>query len=1223
MVKDSPIQPHATGDDDNSNAAQPVRKRDILRSLCCILRSKSKGLKNKSSNQSLNTQDHAQVTGLSFIASQPASIPTRISHSASLSTSAANTTTVPSTGQKSISGIFSEDLPKPTIKTHLPDALDLIEMTQQLVYTQRLIRNGRLVIPPEAAAISVAPTTEPIDESQGITITESNIPRAQGEQEWIPNETERTWIGAQDHIQQHHFCELVKNVVAEFIKDDLKGSATIAEVVILGPILDSDTYRILLNCLIVKCKQDISFNSLLLQGLVQLIEDASPDYLEHGDLVDTLTVLQESLKRLHKSSSEQKELAKDKSPSADMPASKHTLSLNSKTSFDHLCQIIIAISRLLNVMVINEVKNVDRIGVHQSLVISLSELEDITDPFLQFQIQYALQASQYIADDESISQEILRFGGNVSVLTLGASNICKLDPETLFNNLDILREAAEEAHAVTKQFPKGQEGFQQGRSGSAHNLFNGIHAGSRHEWYLTLLFARTFVRHGQLAKFNRTICGARCGDNQAFQLGVCQILGELAMDPLWSTTIRQQAVDFLVALISPTIGWKQHLVVQEWVLAILTQLTDLLDADVKDYVQKALQDLAQESAFATPITATTSTSFALSSRFPLPESSPLLVRAQKISYLEYDLHEYRILRIEESHQGIYIPPMAKANLKARDDSLFSLIDKVEEFLTSKREVMLILGDSGAGKSTFNRHLEHQLWTNYTIGGPIPLYINLPVIHDPEEDMISKQLQMHYFSEEHIQEMKQHREFILICDGYDESQLTANLHKSNHLNQDDQWRAKMIISCRTQFLGPISLDQFAPQGDHYQHPTLGLFQEAVIVPFSNIQVEDYVTRYVPLEPRPWVIGDYMRMLTTIPNLMDLVRNPFLLTLALETLPDITKGKKNLSTIKIARVQLYDAFVARWLSVNKRRLESNALSAQDRDIFDQLLDAGFVSMGVDYSTRLASEIFDKQGGKLVVQYVQPEDQSTWKAEFFGSEPVTRLLRESSPLTRTDNMFRFIHQSMLDPVRIDEEFDVLAETEADDHQPLDSDGPLFQRNLLNEPSIMFLCDRVKLHHTFEHQLRAVIDQSKTDTSAATAATNAITILNRASVSFNGADLRGIRIPDADLSNGQFDSVQFQGADLTRANLARSWLRQADFSSSNLEDVTFGELPRLESEGPVKACCFSPNGRMLAMTVENGVIHVYDTSTWTRMHRLDGHVKPVELDEYVQPPEACIQQP
>jgi len=68
--------------------------------------------------------------------------------------------------------------------------------------------------------------------------------------------------------------------------------------------------------------------------------------------------------------------------------------------------------------------------------------------------------------------------------------------------------------------------------------------------------------------------------------------------------------------------------------------------------------------------------------------------------------------------------MAKPNLQAKDDNLSSLMDKVQEFLVSERQVMLIMGDSGASKSTFNRHLEHHLWTHYKQGSPIPLFINL-------------------------------------------------------------------------------------------------------------------------------------------------------------------------------------------------------------------------------------------------------------------------------------------------------------------------------------------------------------------------------------------------------------------------------------------------------------------------------------------------------------------
>lgn len=105
-------------------------------------------------------------------------------------------------------------------------------------------------------------------------------------------------------------------------------------------------------------------------------------------------------------------------------------------------------------------------------------------------------------------------------------------------------------------------------------------------------------------------------------------------------------------------------------------------------------------------------------------------------------------------------------------------------------------------------------------------------------------------------------------------------------------------------------------------------------------------YVPLEPWTWATQDYMGKFAAIPNLMDLVRNPFLLTLALDTLPVLTEGKQDLSTIKLTRVLLYDAFVVYWLSVNKRRLESNTLSADEREVFIQLLDAGFISMGIDF-------------------------------------------------------------------------------------------------------------------------------------------------------------------------------------------------------------------------------------------------------------------------------------
>ncbi|KAK3824128.1 MAG: hypothetical protein JOS17DRAFT_833659 [Linnemannia elongata] len=596
---------------------------------------------------------------------------------------------------------------------------------------------------------------------------------------------------------------------------------------------------------------------------------------------------------------------------------------------------------------------------------------------------------------------------------------------------------------------------------------------------------------------------------------------------------------------------------------------------------------------------------------PGPGSPPVsLVQFENITLVEYALHKLRWQRLEEAKLPLFIPPMAKANLQALDEGLFPLKERVQEFLGSERQVMLILGDSGAGKSTFNRYLERQLWTAYQNSDPIPLFINLPAIDRPDKDLIREHLKAYSFSEEQIQEMKQYRQFVLICDGYDESQLTVNLHTTNLFNRPGQWNVKMVISCRTQYLGQDYRCRFMPDGvSHYTSPTSDLFQEAVITPFTKEQIKDYVEQYVPLEPRAWTTKDYMVKLSTIPNLMDLVKNPFLLSLSLEALPGVIEGKQDLSAIEITRVQLYDTFVRHWLAVNSRRLQRSALSKEDRDMLDHLLEAGFISMGVDYCTKLASAIFEHQDGNSVVQYVHIKDKRSWRAEFFGPDPETRMLRESSPLSRTGSQFRFLHRSMLEYFLscaifkpsshyVDDVFCPQANLGPTSAQLLATDGPLFKRNLLTEPSVIqFLCERAKNYPEFEKQLLAAIEQSKTDATATTAAANAITILVRAGVRFNGAGLQGIWIAGADLSDDQFDYALFQGADLTGVKFARSWLRQVDFGDAQMDGVRFGELPYLKEHAAVNAVAFSPNGKLFAIALSDGSLGTYDATTWTRI--------------------------
>ncbi|KAG0297331.1 hypothetical protein BGZ96_006895 [Linnemannia gamsii] len=780
----------------------------------------------------------------------------------------------------------------------------------------------------------------------------------------------------QDSTERDRLFWLATRMADEFAKDVSKDSTEISEMVLIGPVLDREHYRSVLSCIITAFNQAVLLDVDLLQGLVQLVQSAPPGSLLSDDLVKILRILRIRLLDTHQQTSE------------------------------HPYLLTLAISRVLDVMADHKVQDLDRVEEQEPLSGVLSGLKGSSDPFLLYQACYAFQALQYVPNDETVLQAVLRHTPGVVDGLVKITAVMKLDLGAVLEGLDNLQEVLGDTFSTVGTAYEGVCSLMESGRGVVDSLKEGYGSGKKRPWYAAIRAANVLAQAGQLQDLNRLICEAPCRHDPLFQWGICQLLGEIASDAMWDPTVRQQAVELIGALNRDDPEWGEDKSVNTWMLNIINQLGAVSDHAVGESARRLLKELRHEQALAIGLP------YPLWNRLALPTSSPILTRVHKIPPLSYDLHRLQYLRLEQSQQKVYIPPMAKPSLKAKDDDLFCLMEKTLEFLASGRQVMLVLGDSGSGKSTFNHHLEHHLWTEYKQGDPIPLFIDLPAIDRPDQDLVAKQLKFHNFSDEQIQEIKLHRQLILICDGYDESQQLVNLHCTNSLNQSGQWNTKMIISCRTQFLGSDYHSRFVPQGGHYDRATHNLFQEAVIAPFSQAQIENFVQQYVPLEPRTWNTNDYMDRLITIPNLLDLVRNPFLLSLALEALPGVTEGKQDFSTIKITRVQLYDIFMNYWLDVNKRRLEGNsALSMDDCDMLDQLVTEGFTFLCLDYSTRLAIAIFELQDGNPVVKYTHLRDKNTWKAEFFGPEPEVRLLRESSPLARAGNLFRFVHRSMLE--------------------------------------------------------------------------------------------------------------------------------------------------------------------------------------------------------------------
>ncbi|KAF9151533.1 hypothetical protein BG015_006554 [Linnemannia schmuckeri] len=1057
--------------------------------------------------------------------------------------------------------IFSENVTRPGIRTGLPRLQDRIERTEQLVYCRTLLLQHS------------SPTPTP------------NLDKA--ELEWL-EEMDK------DLEEQERLRWIATRMVEEFVQDAVKDSIKIAEIVALGPVLEKEPYRKAFSSIFGEFDNARLLDVSLLQGLVQLVQSNSAGYLEADDLVKILSILRVRLQETHGQSSE------------------------------YSYHLTLAVARILDVMAEHEVKDLDRVVEHEPLSGILSGLKGSSDPYMMYQACYAFQALQYVPDDETVLQTVLRKSSGVVDGLVKISAVFKLDLGAVLEGLQCLQEGLEgvkeafsSAFEVASTVYEGVNSLMESGRGILDNLKDEYGSGKRRPWYAAIRAAHALVQSGQLKDLNSLIYKAPCRHDPLFQWGICQLLAEIASDAVWDTNVRLKAVVLLGELYKNDLEWGQDGSVKTWMLSIIGQLGASSDQAVRDSARNLFKDVSQDEV------AASSFPYPLRSRLPLPTSSPTLARVLVIPDVEYDLYRLKLQQLEEYRKGVYIPPQAKPSLKSGDDTLFPLMEEAQEFLTGHRQVMLVLGDSGSGKSTFIRELEHTLWKNYKKYGPIPLYINLPTIDNPAQDLIEKQLQYHNFSEDQIREIKLHRQLVLICDGYDESQLKVNIHTTNQFNQPGQWKVKIVISCRTQYLGQDYRSRFQPQpADRHQRIATDLFREAVVAAFSRAQIQQYVDEYVKELPAhdalkdglSWTAEEYMDKLANIPNLMDLVSNPFLLTLALDALPSVVGSKTDLSSIRITRVQLYDSFVKQWLEVNRKRLESSPLSAEEREELYLLIEDNFSYQGILYQKDLSTAIFMEHGGRPVVKYTHLRDKNTWKAAFFSPSGQAKLLRESSTVMRSGAYFQFLHRSLLeyfysrtiyDPM----DYDTDAEGSEERAQMYDLNTSLAQRSIIDERSIVqFLAERVRQDPSLEQQLRSVVDQSKTDATAAVAAANAISILVRAGVTFHDADLRGIRVPEADLSNGQFDSAQFQGAIMTGVNLARTWLRQADMTGAQMEGVQFGELLYLELDEVVSVCAFSPDTRMVAVGLLFGSFNIYETTNWSRVHKLIGHTQIIQ---------------
>jgi acyl-coenzyme A synthetase/AMP-(fatty) acid ligase/thioesterase domain-containing protein len=357
-----------------------------------------------------------------------------------------------------------------------------------------------------------------------------------------------------------------------------------------------------------------------------------------------------------------------------------------------------------------------------------------------------------------------------------------------------------------------------------------------------------------------------------------------------------------------------------------------------------------------------------------------------------------LLDIDDENLKYYIPAMGARNTNTKPDELLKLVKS--DFLSSpSKKVLLMLGEAGVGKTTFLGWLAKQLQKSHKSEDSIVLYIPLANYENTQHGLIEAHLRRLCFSDTQIVNLKKHQKFIFILDGYDEidKDRYQNLYATNHL---DEWNAQVIVGCRSSYLinaqnyreifYPIKKDRVVMDG----------LSELTILPFNDSQIIDFIKAFLKDPPEGIDIDEewrdynkYLQHIDSLPGLRQIIRNPFLLRVLMEVLPDIVKEYEHLPLEKrlpVTQSKILDAFVARCYERAVLKLMLAGKRSKDgRDIrihYDQF--------SIDFAK-------DLKLASLTYAVYRPttgsnSTPSPWE-KYFGSDPELIKIREGCLIKR----------------------------------------------------------------------------------------------------------------------------------------------------------------------------------------------------------------------------------
>jgi hypothetical protein len=117
--------------------------------------------------------------------------------------------------------------------------------------------------------------------------------------------------------------------------------------------------------------------------------------------------------------------------------------------------------------------------------------------------------------------------------------------------------------------------------GFLDSLKEGFSYDQKRKWYSALRGADILIRDGEFVAFKELVYKAPCRLDLAFQWGVCQRLGEIAVNQTWDLDTRRDAITFLGEIYKDDNAWGQGASIKQRIIDILMQLSSQSESGLK------------------------------------------------------------------------------------------------------------------------------------------------------------------------------------------------------------------------------------------------------------------------------------------------------------------------------------------------------------------------------------------------------------------------------------------------------------------------------------------------------------------------------------------------------------------------------------------------------------------------------------------------------------------